>query len=165
MAGIRRKIGLLSSEKTSLNYSKTMDKYFVTVKGHPPIEITKEQFMAAETSHGFRSNYPGHPATGGFSGGPVVSYSVRSIVTIERVEPAHATFGGHPLFDPMLIQEAMQKLSDENEQKAGLYVRITHQCDPLSEIGKKLVAAYLAGNVSGGKDAMTSLALFFGEKQ
>jgi hypothetical protein len=67
-----------------------MDKYFVVVKDHPPIEITKEQFMAAEQHHGFRSKFSGHPATGGFGAGPIVSYSVRYVPEIDASSTPHS---------------------------------------------------------------------------
>lgn len=53
------------------------DRYFVVVKDSVRVEITKEEFISAERHQGFRPKV-GDVATGGFSGGPLVYYSVRN---------------------------------------------------------------------------------------
>lgn len=44
-------------------------KYYLGAIGLPEQEVSKEEFIRAERAAGFRSKFPGQPATGGFSGG------------------------------------------------------------------------------------------------
>jgi len=53
------------------------NRYYIVVKNQTAIEITKEEFIQAERHHGFRPKWDGELATGGFSGGPLVQYSIR----------------------------------------------------------------------------------------
>lgn len=50
-------------------------RYFVQHGDNPEKEVTKQQYMDAEWSAGFRGKFPGEPATASFStGGPRSPY-------------------------------------------------------------------------------------------
>jgi hypothetical protein len=112
---------------------ETQDRYFVQIKDTKPVEITQAEFMKAESHHGFHGKFPGRPATGGFGGGPLVQYTIRSGQSAE--EFAGKKYTENELID---IADAMANtsLNSTSEVTMGLLLKTLplHMKQKMAEI-------------------------------